>query len=80
MKLLTNEYQESYEKGKIYICGKKFEDKYANGKKIWQSQRSLQYAGEYKDAGPSIRSLKYSIPKEITLIFHSKLNLIIIIS
>ena len=67
-------------KERSIFVGKKIEDKYANDKKIWQSQRSLQYTGEYKDAGPSIRNLKYSIPKEITLIFHSKLNLIIIMS
>ena len=31
IKLSTNEQQESYEKEKIcYICGEKFEDKYAN--------------------------------------------------
>ena len=35
MKLLTSEQQELYEKAKIcYICWKKFEDKYANDKKI----------------------------------------------
>ena len=34
MKLLQDKQQESYEKTKIcYICGKKFEDKYANNKK-----------------------------------------------
>ena len=51
MKLLTNEQQELYEKGKVcYIRGEKYEDKYVNDKKICKVRDHCHYAGEYRGA------------------------------
>ena len=74
MTLLTNKQQELYENAKIcYICKEMFEDKYANNK-MSQSQRSIYYTGEYRGAAFSICNLKYSILKDITVIFHNESN------
>ena len=58
--LLTNEQQESYEKGKIwYICGATFEDKYSNDEKYYKVRDQRHYTSEYGGAADSICNLKY---------------------
>ena len=55
MKLLKNERKAPYKKVKIcYICGEKFEDKYANNKKDPIFRDSCHYASNYSGAAHSI--------------------------
>ena len=75
MKLLTNEQQELYENVKMcYICERKFDNKYTSDKKYWKVKDHCHYIGEYRGATYSICNLKYSTPKEITVIFHNGSN------
>ena len=54
-----------------YICKEKFEDKCAKDKKYCKIRDHSHYTGEYRGAAQSIYNLKYSIPKETIIIFHS---------
>ena len=70
MKLLTKEQQEPYENAKMcYICKEKVEDKHAKDKKYRQVRNHCHYSGEYRGAAHSICNLKYSVPKEIPIVF-----------
>ena len=72
MKLLTSEQQESYENAKIcYICKEKFENKYLKDKIYLCVRDHCHFTGEYRRAPPSICNLKYSVPKEILIVFHN---------
>ena len=70
-KLLINEQQESYKKAKLCFI---FGEKYANYKKYHKVRHHCHYAGAYRGAVHSICNWKYSIPKEITVIFHNGSN------
>ena len=72
MKLLTNRQQKSNENAKIcYICKEKFEDNHAKDKKYRKVRDHCHYTGEYISAAHSICNLKFSVPKEIHIIFHN---------
>ena len=72
MKLLTNKQQKSNENAKIcYICKEKFEDNHAKDKKYRKVRDHCHYTGEYIGAAHSICNLKFSVPKEIDIIFHN---------
>ena len=74
MELLTNEKQELHQNTKLcHIFKENFEDKYANEKCI-KVRDHCYYAGEYRCATHSICNLKYTIPKEITMMFRNGLN------
>ena len=76
MELVTNEKQELHQNAKLcHICKEKFEDKYAN-KKCIKVRNHCYYAVEYRCATHSICIVysRYSIPKEITMIFRNELN------
>ena len=80
-KLLTNEQQKPYEKERFcYICKRKFEDKYNKDKKYHKGRNHCHYTSEYREAAHSICNLKYSIPKEIAIIFIMDLTIGIIFS
>ena len=80
-KLLTNKQQKPYEKGRFcYICKRKFEDKYNKDKKYHKDRNHCHYTSEYREAAHSICNLKYSIPKEIAIIFIMDLTIGIIFS
>ena len=65
MKLLTNEQQKSYENSKIcYICKQKYEDK-----KYCKARDHCHYRGKHRVAAHNICNLKYSVPKEIPIVF-----------
>ena len=49
-----------------------FEDKYA--KKYQKARNPCHYAGEHRGAADNARISKYSIPEEITMIFHGVSN------
>ena len=75
MKLLRNKQQKSYENAKIcYICKEKLEDKHAKDKKYCKVRDHCHYPGEYRGAAHSICNLKYSVPKEIHIVFRSGSN------
>ena len=70
MQLLTNEQHESYKDAKIcYICKQKFEDKHTKDKKYCEVRDHCYYTGEYRGAAHSICNLKYSVPKETSIVF-----------
>ena len=75
MKLLTKEHQKSYENAKIcYIRKQKFENRYLKDKKHCKVRDHCHYTGEYRGAAHSICNLKYSIPKNIPIVFHNGSN------
>ena len=51
-----------------------FEHKYTNGKNYGKVKDYWHYTGKYRGAAHSICNLKYSIPKEIHVVFHNGLN------
>ena len=50
------------------------EKKCAKYKKYCKVQDHCHYTGEYRGAAHSLCDLKYSIPKQITIIFHNESN------
>ena len=75
MKLLTKEQQGSYKNSKIYyICKKKFKNKYLKDKKYCKVRDHCHYTTEYRGAAHSIHNFKYSIPKNIPIVFHNGSN------
>ena len=75
MKLLTNKQQKSYENAKLcYVWNKKIENKHAKDKKYQKFRDHCHYTGEYRGAAHSICNLKYSVPKEIPIVFHNESN------
>ena len=74
-KLLANGLQKRYENAKVcYICKEQFEDKHAKVKKYCKVIDHCHYTGECRGATHSISNLKYSVPKEISAVFHNKSN------
>ena len=72
MKLLTKEQQESYENAQIcYICKEKFENKYLKDKKYREVRDHCHYTRKYRGATYNICNLKYSVPKNIPIVFHN---------
>ena len=70
MKLLTEEQKESYENSKIcYICKEELEDK-----KYCKVRDHCHYTGEYRGAVHSICNLKYSVPKNVHIVFQNGSN------
>ena len=57
-----------------------WKDKYVKDKECCEVWDHCHYTGEYRGAGHSTRNLKYSIPKEIAILFHSGLTMILILS
>ena len=76
MKLLTKEQQESYKNRKIcYICKEQFENKYLKEKTGDRKVRNHCYwTGEYRSAVDTIYKLKYSVPKNIAIVFNNWSN------
>ena len=75
IKLLTTEQPESYENSKIcYICKEKIENKYLKDKIYHKVRGHCYYTGEYRDAAHSIYNLKYTVPKEVPIVFHNESN------
>ena len=73
--LATNEQQKLNENAKIYcVCKEKFKDKHPRDKKYRKDRDYCHYADGYRGAAHSICSLKYSVPKEILIVFHNGSN------
>ena len=72
---LTNKQQESYEKTKICcICIKTFQDKDISYNNNCKFRDHYHYTSKYIGAVHSICHLKYSLPKEISVVFHNGSN------
>ena len=72
-RLLTKEQQESYENVKIcYICKEIFENKYCKDKKYQKVRDHCHYTGEDRGAAHRICNLKYSMRKNISIVFHKE--------
>ena len=79
IRLLIKEQQKLYENAKIcYISKEQLGDKYAKDKNYRKVRGNCHYAGEYRGAAHNICNLKYSEPKEISIVFHNGLTMIII--
>ena len=75
MKLLTKEHQESYENAKICCIYKaKFENKYWEIKNVVKLGIIVIIAEEYRGYAHSIWKLRYSVSRNIPLLFHNGLN------
>ena len=81
MKLLTNEQQKSYENAKMCCTYKyKIENKQGKNKKYNQVRDHWHDTGEFRGAAYSICNLRYSLPREIYIVFHNGCTVIIIFS
>ena len=66
---LTTEEKVHYNKQKVcYICKKEFDN---NDKKQQKVRDHCHYTGKYRDAVHNICNLRYKVPKEIPVVFHS---------
>ena len=57
-----------------YTWKEKFEDKHAKDKNYQKVRDHCHYTEEYRGAAQSVNNIKYSIPKEIPIIFHNGSN------
>ena len=74
MKPLTNEQQKSFQNAKIcYISKETFENKNAKDKEYYKVMDHCHTEG-YRAAAHSLCNLKYSVPKEISVLFHNGSN------
>ena len=81
MKTITNEEQQSYQNAKIcYVCKGKFEDRHAKDKIYGKVRNHCHHVGEDGGVAYCICNLKYSLPKEIHVVFKMDLTMIIILS
>ena len=69
--LILKRKNEAINKLLTIFIKKKFEDKYVKDKKYRKVRDHCQYTGEYRGAGHGICNLKYSIPKENSIVFHN---------
>ena len=80
MKLLTKQWQESYENSKIcYICKEKIKNKYVKDKKYCKDRDHCHYPRKYRGAAHKICNLKYNVPKRIPIAFIMDLTMTIIL-
>ena len=71
-KLLTKKQQELYEDAQIcYVCKEKFKNKYLKDKNYRKVRDHCHYTVDYIGAAQSICNSKYSVPKQIPIIFHN---------
>ena len=73
--VINKRQQGSYENAQIcYICERKFENKLLKDKKYRKVRDHCHYTGEYRGAAHSICNLKYSLAKQIPMVFHNGSN------
>ena len=71
---LTREKLKSHQDAKVcYICGKRI---LKNSKTInyWKVRDHCHYTGKHRGAAHSICNLKFNVPNEILVVFHSGSN------
>ena len=72
---LTKEELKSHLDMKVcYICRKRILKKFANNKNYQKVIDHCHYAGKYRGAAHSICNLKFNVPNEIPVVFHSVSN------
>ena len=74
MNLLTNEEQKTYENAKTCCIDQKNWDKHAKDKNYWEVRDHCQYSGEHRGPARSVCNSKFSVPKEIPMVFHNGSN------
>ena len=62
------------------ICAEKFEDNHAKDKKNRRVRDHYYYKKEYRDAAHSLYNLKYTVRKEIYIVFDNDLTITITLS
>ena len=68
---LTKEEKEFHNMQKVcYVCKRTFSTDY-NNKKYHKVKDHCQYTGKYRGAAHDICNLRYKIPKEIPVLFHT---------
>ena len=73
--LLTKEELKSYQDAKVcYVCGKRFLKKFTNNKNYRKVRDHCTFTGKYKGAAQNICNLKFNVPNEIPVAFHSDSN------
>ena len=71
MMLLTEEEKRNHSKQKVcYICKKGFTT-YDGNKEYYKVKDHCLYTGRYRGAAHNICNLRYKVPKEIPIVFHS---------
>ena len=74
-KLLTKKQYESYGNTKIcYICNEKLKHKSLKDKKYCKVRDPCHYTGECRGAAHNICNLKYSLLKNVSIVFHNRFN------
>ena len=58
----------------VILLKEKFENKYLKDKKYRKVRDHCHYTGEYRGTAHSICNLKYSVPKEVPLVFDNGSN------
>ena len=58
----------------VILLKEKFENKYLKDNKYRKVRDHCHYTGEYRGAAHSICNLKYSVPKEVPLVFDNGSN------
>ena len=56
------------------IWKKKFQEKYIKNEKCHKVRDHCQYTGEYRGTALCICNLKFSVPKEISIVFYNRSN------
>ena len=57
-----------------YICKENLENKHAQDKKYHKVNDHCHYTGEYRGGAHSICNLKFSVPKQVSIVFHNGSN------
>ena len=74
-KLLTNKQQELNEKGKnLLYLSRKSKDNFIKDNFFWEVRDNCNYTGKYRSAAHGTCNLKYSVPKEIRIVFQNGSN------
>ena len=72
--LTSKEYKSYLNQTNYHICKKEFGGKYITDKYYRKVMDYCHFTGKYRGAVHSIWNLKYSIPKEIPVVFDNGLN------
>ena len=76
---LTEKEEKKYNNKKVcYICKKRFNTDDSN-KKCYKVKNHCHFTGKYRGAAHDICNFRYKIPKEIPVVFHNGLHMIIIL-
>ena len=72
--LTIKEYESNLNQGNCHISKKNFEYKHTTDNNYCKVIDYYHYTRKYRGAAHSICNLKYSVPKEISVVFHNRSN------